>query len=89
LKIAADRHLSGHEEISTPKMKTYIQQITDMLELFYTTTKNLEGDSISSIAEVVPTVLNLLFELERPMVRLPSNVFTCILLAGYEILCAS
>jgi hypothetical protein len=81
MNIAADRELEGHEDINTSEIRVYIGQVTKMLELFYFATKNLEGDSTSSIADVIPTVLNLILELENPEVSLSVETIPIIALA--------
>jgi bisphosphoglycerate-independent phosphoglycerate mutase (AlkP superfamily) len=70
MHVAKAIYLPERKKVNTPEMKIYIQQTTDMLGLFYFASKNLESDSVSTIADVIPTILNLLYELETPEVRL-------------------
>lgn len=73
--VASDFSFGDYEHLDTAEMRLYIEQSVEFLKIVHLSTKMLEGDAVSTIALVVPTILNALACIEDPQVCFSSYIY--------------
>jgi len=68
MTIAEDRKFGEHSALNNEGTKKCLSQVVQLLEIVHLATKYLEGDTLPTIAMVIPTILNALIQLESPEV---------------------